>query len=464
MIKRRIVSVFIMLLFVLTMAMPEIVSSAAKEESTVKEGRVKVISIGKGQAFRSIKDEAEEAFKDLDLPELSEAAFSREIEDLDIKSNLTPQQIETMEAYEVFLEEYAKDYDGEDFENSRGFQGPKFTLVYLNDDEIPELVIADNLQHARGTDYYIYEDGEVVLIGEYGQYGQSSYAEKESMIFGEYDGADVAHYWTYRIEGTEEILLQSSDLYIHWDTEYEGPEYTYIVDNREVSEEEYRAAHNIWDDYEKKTVAYDKCFLMLNGNIRENLDKAMAELVYEEDLLAYWRVLSNQQPFVSTDENYQEFYWDEYNWCLGGQVECRRADEFMVVDMDGDGGNEVVLYCWPESTQVLHYENGVVYSYQFVFRGMKRIHKNGIYEGSNGASNTSYHRLTELNKEGYTEETIAVMDYYGDYFEVEGAEVPFEEYCDYAQTIESVELAETIEFTEDMLADCLLGGSLENRE
>lgn len=119
------------------------------------------------------------------------------------------------------------------------------------------------------------------------------------------------------------------------------------MDNREVSEEEYRAAHNIWDEYEKKTVAYDKCFLMLDGNIRENLDKAMAELMYGEDLLAYWRVLSNQQPFVSTDED------------------------------------------------------GVVYSYQFVFRGMKRIHKNGIYEGSNGASNTSYHRLTELSKEGY---------------------------------------------------------------
>ncbi|MBD5541644.1 MAG: hypothetical protein HDR00_10740 [Lachnospiraceae bacterium] len=196
------------------------------------------------------------------------------------------------------------------------------------------------------------------------------------------------------------------------------------------------------------------------GNIRENLDKAMDELLYEEDLLAYWRVLNNQQPFVSTNEDGQEFYWDEYDWWLGRrQVEYRRADKFMLVDMDGDGGNEVVLYCWPESTQVLHYEDGVVYSYQFVFRGMKRIHKNGIYEGANGASNTCYLRLTELNKEDYTEETIAVMDYYGDYFEVEGAEVSFEEYCDYAQEIESVELAETMEFTEDMLADCLLGDS-----
>lgn len=248
MIKRRIVSIFIVLLFVLIIAMSVFFSSAAKEESTVPEGRVKGISIDKGQAFHGIGDEEEKDFKDLELLELLETAREQETEDLE----LTSQQVEVLEAYEAFLEDYAQNYDGEEFENSRGFQGPKFTLVYLNDDEIPELVIADNLQHARGTDYYIYADGEVVLIGEYGQYGQSRYAEKASMIFGEYDGAEVAHYWTYLIEDTEEVLLQSSDLYIHWDTEYEGPEYTYIVDNREVSEEEYRTAHNIWDDYEKK--------------------------------------------------------------------------------------------------------------------------------------------------------------------------------------------------------------------
>lgn len=52
----------------------------------------------------------------------------------------------------------------------------------------------------------------------------------------------------------------------------------------------------------------------------------------------------------------------------------RQADYFIIVDMDGDGANEIVLYCSPESAQVLHYEDGVVYSYQDVFRGMKRIH------------------------------------------------------------------------------------------
>lgn len=174
-----------------------------------------------------------------------------------------------------------------------------------------------------------------------------------------------------------------------------------------------------------------------------------------EDMLAYWMVLNSRQPFISTDEGYQEFYWDEYYWCLGSTVKQHQADYFMIVDMDGDGADEIVLECTPESVQVLHYEEGTVYSYQFVFRGMKRIHSNGIYEGSNGAANTSYHRLMELNKDSYIEETIAVMD--SDYYEVEGVQATHEEFCAYVQNIENVELADVVEFTEDLLDTCLLG-------
>lgn len=180
-----------------------------------------------------------------------------------------------------------------------------------------------------------------------------------------------------------------------------------------------------------------------------------------EDMLAYWLVLNGKQPFVSADEGYQEFYWDEYYWRLGMIVGRRRADEFMIVDMDGDGANEIVLYCSPESAQVLHYEDGVVYSYQFAFLGMKRIYENGIYESSEGAASTFYYRLTELNKAGYTEEEIAGMD--GDYYEVEGAEATYEEFCDYIDHIEKVELAECIDFTESML-DYHLLGSLSEQE
>lgn len=188
-------------------------------------------------------------------------------------------------------------------------------------------------------------------------------------------------------------------------------------------------------------------------------EEEIAALGIREDMLAYWMVLNSKKPFVSMNEDGQKFYWNEYNWCLGRPVEQRQADYFMIVDMNGDGANEIVLGCSPESTQVLHYEDGEVYSYQFVFRGMKRIRSNGIYEGSDGASSTFYYRLTELNKDGYKEETIAVMD--GDYYEVEGNEAAYEEFCDYVDPIESVALADCMEFTESMLDRQLLGNLSE---
>lgn len=190
-------------------------------------------------------------------------------------------------------------------------------------------------------------------------------------------------------------------------------------------------------------------------------EEEIAALGIQEDMLAYWLVLNNKKPFVSTNEDGQKFYWNEFYWYFGSLAGRHQADYFMIVDMDGDGTKEVVLECSPESTQVLHYEDGEVYSYQFVFRGMKRILKSGIYEGSDGAASTSYYRLTELDKDGYTEETLAVMD--DDYYEVEGIEATYEEFCDYVDSIESVEQADCMKFTENMLDRQLLG-SLSEQE
>jgi hypothetical protein len=174
-----------------------------------------------------------------------------------------------------------------------------------------------------------------------------------------------------------------------------------------------------------------------------------------EDMLAYWLVLNNKKAFVSMNEDGQKFYLNEYFWYLGNVEPEYHVTHFMIVDMDGDGLEEVVLECSPGASQVLHYEDGEVYSYQFGTRAMKRIHINGIYDASGGAASNYYFRLTNLNKDGYTEEMIAKMK--DDYYEVEGEEVNSEEFFDYVNSIESVELAEHMEFTEDMLNTYLLG-------
>lgn len=174
-----------------------------------------------------------------------------------------------------------------------------------------------------------------------------------------------------------------------------------------------------------------------------------------EDMLAFWMVLTGRKPFVSVEEGYQEFYWDEYCWNFGEPAYPYKVDAFMLVDMNGDGAEEVVMYCLPESTQVFYYEDGVVYNYQFVFRGMKRISTNGIFEGSSGASNSSFFRLTELDKDDYEEELLARMD--GEYYEIGGQEVSQKEFFDYIDVIYADGETEAMEFTEAMLDTHLLG-------
>ncbi|MCM1496289.1 MAG: hypothetical protein NC089_10900 [Bacteroides sp.] len=180
-----------------------------------------------------------------------------------------------------------------------------------------------------------------------------------------------------------------------------------------------------------------------------------------EDMLAFWLVLTGRKTFVSVEEDYQEFYWDEFCWNFGKPSYPYSVSRFMLVDMNGDGAEEVVMECMPESTQVLYYEDGVVYNYQFVFRGMKRIHTNGVYEGSNGAASTYFYRLTELNSQGYKEEKIAFCD--DEDYGIGDKAVSQQEFSNYVlQTIESVELAEDMEFTEAMLDKHLLGDLSED--
>ena len=177
-----------------------------------------------------------------------------------------------------------------------------------------------------------------------------------------------------------------------------------------------------------------------------------------ENMLAFYLVLSGKKPFVSAGEGCQEFYWNEYNWCLLQPVTSFQPGRFIVVDMDRDGEEEIMLYSWPESTQVLDYQDGSVYVYQFVFRGMNNVLPNGVYEGSGGASVWGFYRITEFDHGTFKEETLAYTETYGDdeYYEVEGREVTLEEFNDYTEQFK-VEPAEEYDYTEELLDKVLLG-------
>ena len=187
-------------------------------------------------------------------------------------------------------------------------------------------------------------------------------------------------------------------------------------------------------------------------------DERADALDIPENMLAFYLVLNSKKPFVSAGEGCQEFYWNEYNWCLLQPVTSFQPERFIIVDMDHDGEEEVVLYSWPESTQVMDYQDGKVYVYQFIFRGMSGILPNGVYESSGGASNWGFHMTTAFDHGTYEAETLAYTDSYQDfeYYEVEGREVTFQEFNEYTEQFK-VEPAEVYDFTEELLDKVLLG-------
>lgn len=241
-------------------------------------------------------------------------ALAQEIEALELKSSLTPQQEEAMEAYEAFLEEYAEDFmekadmvweDYEKYED--GYRGAKFSLIYLDNDEIPELVISEGWSLGHSPSVYTYAGEEVVCIGQFGYYGEVDYVEKEEILLAEYSHNLQDHYDTHQVEGTEADKLLWIDEYWHWDSEDNPREgegyYTYEVDDKEADEEEYMAEYRIYEGYKEKEkrVVYSDCFLMLDGNIRGNLNQAMAKLVFEENPFFY----SRGNTILSADIKYE---------------------------------------------------------------------------------------------------------------------------------------------------------------
>lgn len=183
-----------------------------------------------------------------------------------------------------------------------------------------------------------------------------------------------------------------------------------------------------------------------------------------EDMLAYWLVLNSRMPFVSYDEG-QEFYWDEYLWKDGYPDGHPKEAQFRIVDLNDDGRNEIVIYPSNANTMIFHYEDDAVYAYNVSLWETYGIFLNGVCRGASGYY-ARYSRFTELNKDGYTMETIARAEYsiHGDhdYYEVGNISVSKEEYEEFVQTVEGVGEAEDIDYTEELLDEYLLAGLSED--
>lgn len=102
-------------------------------------------------------------------------------------------------------------------------------------------------------------------------------------------------------------------------------------------------------------------------------------------------------------------------------------DSFYFADVFQSGSEDVVLclrnmaYEW----LILHEENGIIYGIDIPIRGFSEVYENGLYVGSNGADDWSYHRMKFADGD-YTVEDVARV--YRDTLIIDGEEKLAAEY------------------------------------
>lgn len=152
-----------------------------------------------------------------------------------------------LETYRRFLTYYAKQKKDKD-----GQGETRFALIYLDGDEIPELVILEGDAHMDAASVYTYEQGRAVLVGRYGQHGTMYYQEKEGIVLSDFDSAGEVLSSVYQIDGTNEVTLQS--YHTQWG-KTEGKE-SYFVDNEKTTKEQYDKVWEKWNSKANRRVDY----------------------------------------------------------------------------------------------------------------------------------------------------------------------------------------------------------------
>ena len=162
-----------------------------------------------------------------------------------------------------------------------------------------------------------------------------------------------------------------------------------------------------------------------NNNLDNNEEKISQEKINEEKI---FNVLNNKEKIVTEKGN--EVYLKDYILLEDYENENLKAIpyEYTLVDFDADQKEEMVVNISYDfgNMLVLHYNGQKVYGYEFVYRGMSTINKDGSFMGSNGAASSYYCRLSfEGNKKIIQEEAIEDTD--EDIYQINGKKVSAKE-------------------------------------
>ncbi len=265
-------------------------------------GRDKTEEVRTEKASRESRKEADEkgsTRRKRNLDEMSDGADAKqkektaeeqveETEPEDIEEKESDTVFESLEDEEILevlsaYQEYANKYEG------MGFEG--YTLAYLDEDDIPEL-IANGDCEAVGHAVITYQDGE--LTENYvGRLGGLSYVEKQNFYWNSNGHMGVYYDEFYQLVDGEQTVIASGewgDKYdeegnIVWNEAEDYPEQEYAWNGEPCSEEEYYEAI---DEFIEASVGdAEFCYHSYWGDQYMNMLDAYESLQYKR-YAAYW--------------------------------------------------------------------------------------------------------------------------------------------------------------------------------
>ena len=128
----------------------------------------------------------------------------------------------------------------------------RYTFAYIDNDNIPEIIISLGSFHASAAKILTYYNGKVIDLGDYGSNGTVRYLERKGIITGYYMGSGCYDETVVKLSGGKVTDIWNASERPKSIDSMEAP--IYYSDNKEVSKEEYDAKRaSIYNENELKS-------------------------------------------------------------------------------------------------------------------------------------------------------------------------------------------------------------------
>ena len=131
-----------------------------------------------------------------------------------------------------------------DFMEKEDMQEWHFALAYIDEDDIPELVVAGDIPNAFTDSIYTYADGTVTNLGDVGTHGGFKFAPRQNSVMWSKGSPGLFYAEFLSIKGGK---LEKIKCFTDNSEDIGNTTTSYVIDNEEVPKEEYYA------EFEKMT-------------------------------------------------------------------------------------------------------------------------------------------------------------------------------------------------------------------